>query len=360
MKVVFLPALVDSSMDWIYEIQGEDVQWEWPHALISYHYWRNLRCNFPEDLYIFGDSGGFSVVTQGAVIDPLEVMRWQLRHCHAGVILDRPPYSASGGQQFAGSASDLFHSALATTCSNVAKALPEYLHDGGDFVWYGVLQGDSPQQIQEWYDAVRRVYEFGTEWGEGWAIAPKPSTDIISIARYLGFVRKEQLRRIHVLQVTSSRPVAAMVVLAQMAEVEFLTFDSATATLYATNHKYLIPHPREPDWNFSCIQQQTRQGDTCIFDLVTAGACDCLGCRLLEQALPTLNVNRLPQYLLLHNYLFIDKLFQHIVEWSAKTPEMTLRWATGMKYGAVMREFESQSLVAGRVGSTVNIFSRLK
>lgn len=362
MEAIFLPALGESTFRWIYQIQeGKGESWDWPCALLSYHYWGSSKRAFPPGLPIFGDSGGFSVVTQGAQIDPVQVMKWQLRVCRSGVILDRPPYSASGGQQFAGSSSDLFQTSLATTVSNVRRALPFYTRgreDGSVFRWYGVMQGDSREQIQEWYRGVCNVYAF-EDAGEGWAVAPKPSTDVVSIAKYLGFARDMRLRRLHVLQVTSAKPVAVLLALAYKGEVEHVTYDSATAALYAANHKILIPHPSDPSLNFTCLQQQTRKGDRQVARFILESSCTCLGCKWFRNDHVDLPPAHLPKYLLLHNYLFLEHIFGSVQREVAQDPDTMLRWAVGNKLGPVLRAWTGKETRSTPVASRVSIFNRL-
>lgn len=355
MRTIFLPALAYPSFGWIYDIQREHGRtWDWDKVLLSYHYWSpgyalkqlQERHDNPTDLpfYVFGDSGGFSVVTKGASIDPVAVMRWQLEWCHAGVILDRPPYGATGGQQFAGSAIDMLKQAREITVGNVKKALPTYLRQTQNFKWYGVLQGDNLEQIKYWHQGVRDAYPFDEE-GEGWAIAPKPSTDMLAIARYCGFIRAQQIKNVHVLQVTSAKPVGLFTALCRLAGVEYLTFDSATATLYSANHKLVLPSPTDP-CNFTAIQQFSRRGERNVENYMLSGACTCMGCQWLQRDYSILDRAHLPKYLIVHNYTLLNDLFSKIAEESTSNPLDVLDWAAGNRKGPILREWENMGLRA--------------
>jgi hypothetical protein len=44
--------------------------------------------NMPDDFIIIGDSGGFQNMTMNANLDPIEVLRWQEKHCQIGLSFD--------------------------------------------------------------------------------------------------------------------------------------------------------------------------------------------------------------------------------------------------------------------------------
>jgi tRNA-guanine family transglycosylase len=63
--------------------------------LISAFYgmkWNNFRefFKFPNDFILIGDSGGFQNMTMNAHLDPVEVLRWQEKHCQVGLTFDHP------------------------------------------------------------------------------------------------------------------------------------------------------------------------------------------------------------------------------------------------------------------------------
>ena len=64
--------------------------------LISAYYgmkWKdNYRSyfNIPDDFILIGDSGGFQNMTMNANLNPIEVLRWQEKHCNIGLTFDLP------------------------------------------------------------------------------------------------------------------------------------------------------------------------------------------------------------------------------------------------------------------------------
>lgn len=360
MQSVFYPALGESTFRWIEQIrEGKDEFWEWDKMLLSYHYWGKSKRPLPVGkAKIFGDSGGFSVVTLGANIDPRSVMRWQLRICDAGLCLDIPPYQASGSQQFAGSARDLLSSSIQRTRRNLELALPLYEQgrvDGSPFRWYGALQGETYSEIEMWWKGIQDLYPF-TDYaaGEGWALAPKPSTDVIAISRYMRFAMEKGMKRIHVLQVTSARAVAVFLALAKLGEIEHVSFDSATAALYASNHKILTDQGRE----YGYIEQKTRLGGREVYSYVEEeGNCNCLGCKWYRIDAEGVTASQLPRYLLLHNYLVVSSVFQALEDAANEDPEGLLRSMGRKAYGDILREFYGdQHKQTSR--KTVSIFER--
>src|SRR4051794_33248599 len=100
MNVIYLPAYWPSVLDnrWSHRplnamdprLRGTDAYH--PCALASYGdpNWRTAAWE-PDD-FVFGDSGGYSAGTRGLDFDPRDVIRWQIRPCTVGAILDEPPW----------------------------------------------------------------------------------------------------------------------------------------------------------------------------------------------------------------------------------------------------------------------------
>lgn len=193
-----------------------------------------------DDSFLFGDSGGFSVVSQDAKIDAENVIKWQLLNCDAGVILDIPPYSFSGKAQFGGNAAKKFVPSLHVTVQNIQRAR-EYLLRKRDairpeFQWWGVIQGETYEQKEEWYSRVWNEYQF-----EGCALSPKPSYDVVQIASHMTLAYRKGIKRLHVLQVTGKTGVATIIYLMKMwgEPFELVTFDSSTYARQAAIRRYM-------------------------------------------------------------------------------------------------------------------------
>ena len=128
----------------------------YPAALASHALWRDATLpKVDQEFYMFGDSGGYTVVTQPDYsTDPEQVIRWQIANCTAGVMLDIPPYRPGSAIQFTGSAAVYWKESLDRSCDNVRRAMKIYeyhLQAGGlsrpHFDWWGVVQGEEREQI---------------------------------------------------------------------------------------------------------------------------------------------------------------------------------------------------------------------
>ena len=83
MKQMFLPAILPTTftdrwqsrpLNWM-DLRIENMDCYYPKILMSYYHWQAIRrFRFANNAYRFGDSGGYSIATQGAFIDPREVV----------------------------------------------------------------------------------------------------------------------------------------------------------------------------------------------------------------------------------------------------------------------------------------------
>lgn len=313
-------------------------------ALISYHYWKDSPVDFDADV-IFGDSGGYSVVTQGAQIDPEEVIRWQCRVCTRGVMLDIPPYRPSSSIQFSGAASQFWDESMVRTKLNVQRALPhyaQYLGSGGQrFAWWGVIQGETREQMEEWYHQVAAIYPFEAP-EEGWALAPKPSNDLLSNTRYLKFAHDRGLRRVHLLQVTSPRTLGVLFALANLSgEFDLVTFDSASAVRNAVNRGGI----RLRELTFDYAKEKREYG--AIHEMMLS--CQCRGCdwyrEMVDQEKDLTEFAReYPRRIALHNHLMMVQLFDRLLERAKEDPDGLLRaLLKEREYGTILREWGGES-----------------
>jgi hypothetical protein len=306
----------------------------YPRVMASYPLW--LDTSLPvsrEEATIVGDSGGYEVVTQGLSLDPEEVIRWQLKNCSRGMILDIPPYSPGAAIQLRGSAGEAWADSLEQTVRNVQRALPHYQQNSGPFKWWGVVQGQTREQITEWYDNIAKVYPFTSE-GEGWALAPKPSTDLLFCARYLRFAYAKRIRRVHVLQISGAKTVGVVLGLAALSgNFELVSYDTATAMRSAINRCAVI----HDGLGMAYISENTREGETTVTDYMST--CPCQACVWSREDYPLTN-REVPHYLLLHNHLVLSEACERIYREALRDPDGLVRWAADELYSDVMREWE--------------------
>ena len=136
---------------WDARLQGTDAQCG--DALISYWYWRNRRFRFGEDVYLFGDSGGYNVLSEGARIDPRRAVRWQLDNVSAGCIQDVPPLAEKRGHRPVP-----FNEALMRTGTQ-RPPVASPLHEGPSrrisfWTCGGVVHGETRARMEEWHRGV--------------------------------------------------------------------------------------------------------------------------------------------------------------------------------------------------------------
>ena len=232
----------------------------YPHMLISYYYFRNMAVQFPADGFIFGDSGGFSVLRYGMGrpegvylgnknilkgsgaaahqrrIDPVDVLHWQSKICTAGVLLDMPPVNLKGER--------IWRVACATTLQNTKLAVTLYeklRRDNTPFRWWGVAHGWTEEHLDNWWGAVSKVYPF-TDEGEGWAIRARPTShDPVAVTRRLRWIQRRKITRAHFLAAASPAAMAAIIVLGPEAGLEFASCDSTVGTAQAKNRTLMLP-----------------------------------------------------------------------------------------------------------------------
>lgn len=229
MKLVYLPALSRDALSahWARtplnpldpRLRGTAAHH--PHALASYWGWRTQRFTWHPGDFMFGDSGGYSALTLGVTIDPREAIRWQVRFCRVGPILDFPPVDRWSQ----------WRECLDRTVVDTKAALPLYLRAldaGTSFRWWGVVHGRTPDELEEWWAAISHVYPFTGE-GEGWAFKPYPLNTPEGMATVLEFIQQRGIRRAHFFATTGRYAVETLCCLGPQRGLEIATVDSFSA-----------------------------------------------------------------------------------------------------------------------------------
>lgn len=323
--------------------RGKDRGAYYPHMLVSYYHWRKSRHLelFPEEINLFGDSGGYTLLTNpDTVIDPRDVITWQLGHTNVGAILDVPPFGPNR---------ELRWGHLDRTLRNIELALPIYraaFESGHSFRWWGVVQGRTHQEIRSWYEAVRGLYPFEEE-GEGWAMKPLPTTDPSAIARCLRLAHREGITSFHSLMTTSVSTVAALFVVGQWAGIERLTFDSSTGDQFGKNRK--IAALTDDGLAYYELEEKYRdKGETHARDYLF-DECTCGSCQYLREDYPDRDVpndgSYLAQRMLFHNVLTLQHMFRNMWKEARNHPDEYLRATVGTrKYHHILRTFEGRNV----------------
>lgn len=249
-KLIYLPAIT-SKYHVSRQFNGIKTNW-WStqsfikHNAVLYSYFfvgkdKNFReeIGYPKENIFFADSGGFSVVTQGAKIDPRDVILWMNNNADIGVILDIPPYDFSGTAQFGGSASKKFKSSLEKTYEN-SKIMYD-LWDRNKLKLYAVMQGETYNQKTEWLDKLLTIGEFS-----GCALSPKPSSDLFQIISHMFIALNRGIKNIHILQVSGKTQMAVIYYVAKMTNYfDLITFDSSTYIRLGAEFRKIFTTPFE-------------------------------------------------------------------------------------------------------------------
>lgn len=308
--------------------------------LLSYYHWNGWPKIHAPGKVVVGDSGGFSIATLGAKIDPVEVIKWQMTHTTIGYILDIPPYGGSSTSARAGGrAADRWENSLVKTLSNIKRASQLYDPRQTPFRWWGVLQGEMRDQHEEWYDKVTAVYPF-THEGEGWAMRPHPMNDLCAISRLIRFAADKGIKRVHLLQTTGASAVAILFALGQQAGLEFVTYDSQTPARLGLNRTLLVRPEELPIFSQELLIEQTRAGETFVRDYMLSEVCDCEGCVWYKDDQVAQGAE-FSHYIMLHNYCLMRDNFAALHKWAMEDPESLLRVACGDSYASVMRAYDN-------------------
>lgn len=365
MRHLLLPAIIarwldhrnDRPANW-FDPDPEYAHFYRPQALLSRAVWEG-RTVSPDihkatrEGFVLGDSGGFSIVSRGASMDPVDVIRWQIRNCTVGVILDVPPYRISGRAYKADG--DSWNDSLKRTLSNVRLASEVYDHSAGDFRWWGVVQGENTKQMEAWYNAVSEVYPFDLP-GEGWAIKPTPANNFYSMARSVRFIQEHEIKRAHLLMTTGIKTVAALLSMLYLTgEIELVTYDSASAGIYTGNR-----HAWWPNENGLTLREWLPR--VYLPKDYAAMPCTCPPCLWFKEEFetdPDLPEQLFIDRLALHNHLMLFTFFDRIGEEAKADPERLLRRYTKGQYGDVMRALEGGETKINSAHRAVSLIDRV-
>jgi len=243
-KLYYLPAVSPPKLA-VFKKKGleETKFWKrtihYPYMLVCAFYgmeYENFREFFDigEDVFILLDSGGFQIVTQEKYIDPLKVLRWQMKTSKYGLILDVPPYHIQGdseGAHFDSPNKEYFDKCLDATYENAKLALEK---KDDDFNLYGVIQGETYEQIERWFDKLHSLEKEGKEF-YGWALSPKPSNDANKIAMFAALLLTKGIHKpLHILQVSGTEAITICAYLQKVIN-QPVTIDSSS---YGNSSRY--------------------------------------------------------------------------------------------------------------------------
>lgn len=337
------PVAVDNWMD--EDLHGTHAYY--PHALISYYIWRDHPVQWPTDGFIFGDSGGFSVMryTVSRVggkrfqqkLDPTDIVRWQNEVCNAGVLLDVPPGNLTKKR--------IWKRALPKTVSNTKKGLILYEQlraQGTEFRWWGVVHGWMPAHWDVWWRKISEVYPF-TDEGEGWAMRIRPTAwDPVGIAHGLRWLQQHKITRTHFLMAGNPTSIAVLLVLGDQTDLQSITCDATTAGRAAINRT--VWRPDKP-FKFKLVTEREQERTARDYLLEK---CECFSCdgirRDAEHSPDDILHGEYGQYWIhrfsFHNHILQLAQIKKLKEAAKDNPDGLLRELLGNSYGATLRAFD--------------------
>lgn len=345
MEQRYLPAVVELWKPFFFDRERFPDTYR-PQVLVSYSIWENkplhpAYLNSP-DRFVFGDSGGFSIVSRGYVPDPERVIRWQIENCNVGVILDVPPFRIRGKHYQA--TRGAWDNSLERTLHNVRMAKQYYRPDEHPFRWWGVVQGETLDYMNRWSEAVAEVYPFDGE-GEGWAIKPTPANTLESMARSVQWMERHRPSRVHMLMSTGVKTMAILFSLLKIREVDldFISYDSASAGIYTGNRHA---------WTLTDDGLQVTEWLPRVYEpedhLAMAEECPCAGCQEYRKVAPTKEGHSAVwrysyDMLFVHNNIILFELFDSLAAQAKEDPEALLKLYLGDRYGKALRLMERGS-----------------
>lgn len=313
-KLVYIPAVlpskglyekikIDSSDKYHHFWNKLTSVWNYKNMLLSAYHAKDIKdvhkeFDIDDDVFILGDSGGFQLITLGGDITPEEVINWQKANCTAGLILDRPPYNFGGGAQFSGTPSKKFFQECLDKTKNNAKVA---LQNKGDLKLYGVIQGETYDQMCLWYEQMHQVeLDLGIEF-DAWALSPKPSDNPIKVALFGILVQEYKINKpLHILQI-SGRSGILVSALFRHQIGRTITIDSSS--FYGSSRYGMLINPDKIPSTIEIgqkLDKKDRQG----------WLCDCPICSVLNMNVEKLDNNYI-RYLDIHNLYQIVKFVKY-------------------------------------------------
>lgn len=174
----------------------------------------------PDDVKLYGDSGGFQSQTLGKVVPNEDILEWYENNCDYGFIQDFPIEYVKLRQQgvrtewndkdilklsaeFQAKSNQQFLKAKLTKCK-----------------LYNVLHGENVQQMEHWFNTVKNDEMYG------WASGQKP-TEAFRIAFKLAYFYHKGIRKnIHIFAASGSTSIPILVYAAKY--MKNITYDSSS------------------------------------------------------------------------------------------------------------------------------------
>ena len=192
--------------------------------------------NARDDVIVVADSGGYQIATQGAKINPKEVLKWAEKNSDIVFALDVPEFVvvSKSNKKFAQRAASF------EECKERADASAEnnrvYAAERkGNCKIYNVLHGADLKKLRYWYKKVGK-YKF-----DGWATGVRPPGDPLLQVLLPMFLWDRGVREdVHVFGISGFTTIPALAYLSRF--IKNLSFDSVSYLFYGSLlREYLVP-----------------------------------------------------------------------------------------------------------------------
>lgn len=214
-----------------------------PHLLISYYYakrfdgFRKIH-RMEDDVKLWADSGGYSVATQGAEIDALEVLRWQERNCDVAFSLDIPPTTVTKVGRVSPGKNERLTNESFEKNAEISRQNNIIFRDNrisDKLKIYNVIHGYNIETFDLWWDYATTDIEF-----EGYATGAKPTSDMLLQALCIMYLHSKGIRKnIHLLGVSGITVIPVIVWASQY--IDKISFDSTSYGYGARTRAYVYP-----------------------------------------------------------------------------------------------------------------------
>lgn len=213
------------------------------HALTSYHIskrfydFRGMQ-RLRDDVTLWADSGGYTVATKGAKVDPLQAILWQEKNSNCAFTLDIPPTIVTAGNQISPGKNerltvDEFERHAEMTRQNNIVFLNN--RKRSDLYIYNVIHGYDIKTYNLWWDYVTRDTKF-----EGYATGIKPPGNSLLQALAIMFLYDKGVReRIHLLGIAGITVIPVIVWASQY--IDKMSFDSTSYGYGSRTRAYVYP-----------------------------------------------------------------------------------------------------------------------
>ncbi|MHA1869036.1 MAG: hypothetical protein ACTSXD_13415 [Candidatus Heimdallarchaeaceae archaeon] len=234
---------------------------KFPYLLVSYYYRNELKKikNIVKNFKVFGDSGGFQMITKSDYLNPLNVLRWQEENCYKGAILDYPYVTKIPTTKKL----DFSYCLLKTV-----ESCEIYKQNRiGSCKIFNVLQGEKPKEIDLWFNQISK-FTF-----DGWAI-PYRKYDGLEFFLYKFYRIYEHTNNnmFHILMATGNNIIPIIIYIAKILDLE-LSFDSSSHTFFSRLRRYNL------FFDGIDIKTKTKNEGFKIFPL----PCHCPACRIINE-----------------------------------------------------------------------------